>query len=191
MRTCSTYNLCWDNPLAGLWSFYRHNWWNTCNSICWSMSSCLLSTVTIVLDTVRGDLVYTVPILTPTTREHTLCYEIYRQPNQFFNLVSDVCVNVNAHYVTKPWQVRDLHIIDEVTVRATDTTWSWCRNIATELVGNKYRVSVDGHDQMLNNTGTRYTQHGITIHSFPRRARITVPNCDNICLVMWVIFETK
>ena len=87
------------------------------------MSSCLLSTVTRVLDTVRGDLVYTVPILTPsTTREHVLCYEIYRQPNQFFNLVSDVCMNVNAHYFMKPRQVRGLHIIDEVTVRAIDTT---------------------------------------------------------------------
>ena len=142
-----------------------------------------------MLDTVRGDPVYTVPILTPsTTREHTLCYEIYGHPNQFFNLVSDVCVNVNAHYAMKPRQSRDLHIIDEVTVRATDTS-SRCRNIAAELVGNECRVSVDG--QMLNNTGTRYTQNGITIRSYPHRARITVPNCDNIRLVMWVICETR
>ena len=49
-------------------------------------------------------------------------------------------------YVMKPRQVRDLYIIDEVTVRAIDTT-SRCRNIAAELAC-KCRVFVDGQYQI-------------------------------------------
>ena len=144
-----------------------------------------------VNDSVRGDPVYTVPIQTSDARPtETLCYEIYGAPDQYFNLVSDECVNVNAHYSAFDRAVRPLHIVDQIAIRAVDST-NQCINIAARVDDQgQCRVALGGQE-LQNNGGVKYSQSGITVRSYARRARVTVPNCDNNRLVMWVICEER
>ena len=144
-----------------------------------------------VNDSVRGDTVYTVPIQTGGAKPtETLCYEIYGKPNKYFNLVSDKCVNVNAHYAVFDRQPRPLHIVDQIAIRAIDNT-DHCINIAVMVDDHgQCKATLEGQE-LENNGGIKYSQSGITVRSYPRRARVTVPNCDNNPLVMWVICEEK
>ena len=57
-------------------------------------------------DTVIGDPLYTVPVF--GTQERHLCYEIHGRPMRYFNLISDSCVSVNAHYVERIQQILSL-----------------------------------------------------------------------------------
>ena len=136
-----------------------------------------------------GDPVFTVPIMPSGSVESlALCYEIHGKADTFFNLISDLCVSVNAHYVARPQFPRTLHIIDQIAVRAIDNSGR-CRNIAVDLVGRECRVTVDG--QIMGNNGNRLSEDGITIRSYNRRSRITVPNCGNVPVVMWVVCEKR
>lgn len=132
---------------------------------------------------------YTVPILVRGSSERlALCYEIHGLDDTYFNLISDLCVSVNAHYKSRPKFGRPLHIIDQVAVHASDSAGR-CRNIEVNLVGSECRVTVDG--QALESNGTQFSQAGVGIRSFNKRARITVPNCENVRLVMWVTCERR
>ena len=133
---------------------------------------------------------FTVPLLTVPGEDYTLCYEIHGKADNYFNLVSDTCVSVNAHYVERPnprpGSRRPLNIIDQITVLATDSTGD-CVNINVSLVSGECRVMVQS--QQLNNTGTSYKSNRITIRSYRHFTRIAVPNCENVRLVMEVHCE--
>lgn len=50
-------------------------------------------------DTVIGDPLFEAALwVGESTCEYSLCYEIHGESGQHFNLVSDMCVSVNAHY---------------------------------------------------------------------------------------------
>lgn len=58
-----------------------------------------------VNDTVTGDPVLTVPVLVSEeqlemlhAKQVSLCYEVHGESDRWFNLVSDKCSSVNAHY---------------------------------------------------------------------------------------------
>ena len=73
--------------------------------------------------------------------EHvSLCYEVHGEANESFNLVSDMCVSVNAHYMAVRSDM-DINVIDTIGVRAVDND-DQCRNIQVDLDG--CRASVDG-----------------------------------------------
>lgn len=109
----------------------------------------------------------------------SLCYEIHGQSGQWFNLVTDECVTVNAQYVSVTSQ---LNVIDEIGVRAQNDDGQ-CVNI---------RVNVDQCSANVNNTDIeRYSSKGINVRRFRNRVRISVPNCDELTLVMWVFCETR
>ena len=139
-----------------------------------------------VNDTLTGDPLMTVPILSdPDVMKDdivtSLCYEVHGEADKFFNLVSDTCVSVNSHYskaVTDSQNI-NLNIVDAIGVRAVTRTTSECVNIGVDL--DNCRVTVDGAEM----SGT-YRRDGITVRQFPNRVRISVPNCENTELVMWV-----
>ena len=134
-----------------------------------------------------GDPFYTVPInlggplpnfpfpmtITP------LCYEFHGEAGQIFNLVSDTCTLVNAHY-TQPIPELDINVIDVVTVRAQDTA-GVCRDIRMQLTGCS--VSVDGTP--VNDIDN---MNGIRVHKYPNRVRVSIPNCAR-SVVMWMLCE--
>ena len=87
-----------------------------------------------------GDPLFTVPLHVPDKSmivevgdddPINLCFEVHGQDDALFNLVSDACVSVNAHYS----QVRpdeNINIIDRIYVRASDEN-GVCKNIEVSL----------------------------------------------------------
>ena len=58
----------------------------------------LLITGVVRNDSVIGDPLFTVPVHTENGERRTLCFEVHGESNRTFNLISDTCLNVNAHY---------------------------------------------------------------------------------------------
>jgi len=144
-----------------------------------------------VNDTVSRGLLMTVPVnVGNSTRmllgindsEHvSLCYQVHGAANQSFNLVSDACVSVNAHYERARSDV-DINIIDGIGVQAINDN-NQCHNIRTDLDG--CRASVDGVVITMS-----YKIAGISVQRYPNHVRIAVPNCEDHDLVMWVFCQT-
>lgn len=140
-----------------------------------------------VNDTVIGDPLFTVPILVPPEQlaalnltRLTMCYEIHGGSDQWFNLVTDECTSVNARYDDLN---EDLNIIDEIGVRTVDTAGR-CLNIG---------VNVEQCAAQINGVAMdRYSRNGVSVRRYGnRRVRISVPNCNDYMLVMWVICEQR
>lgn len=120
----------------------------------------------------------------------SLCYEIHGEPDAFFNLVTDECATVNAHYHDL---TNYLNVIDQIGVRAVDNN-GMCRNIQVDV--NGCAASIDGQPlasvaRSPRFASARYDSGGISVRSYPNRVRISVPNCAELTLVMWVICETR
>ncbi len=109
-----------------------------------------------------------------------LCFEIHGRSDEYFNLVSDSCISVNAHYQRADPQL-PANIIDEITVRAVGLD-GICRNIAVSV--ENCQATVDG--SVLDET---YTSAGISVRLYRNRVRISAPNCQDLDLVMWVFCE--
>ena len=143
----------------------------------------------LVNDTVIGDPLFTVPIHVSEDQLQdlnlpglSLCFEIHGQADQWFNLVTDECSSVNARYVQFS---TGLNVIDEIGVRAVDTA-DQCVNIRVD-VGN---CTADVNDVALDVMG-RYSMNGVSVRRYRNRVRISVPNCNDLTLVMWVFCETR
>jgi len=84
-------------------------------------------------DTVVGDPLFTVPILAAMSR--SLCFEVHGSADRIFNLVSDVCTTVNAHYT--PMDIPENGNIIDIScigVRAVPNS-GLCKNVRVELDG--------------------------------------------------------
>lgn len=144
-----------------------------------------------VNDSIIGDPLMTVPInlrnnsAIPVLGDNAilnLCYEIHGDADTTFNLISDGCVSVNAHYEqVRPTESQN--IIDAVYVRAVDSSGS-CHNIAVSLSGCSASVNGVGLSSM-------YSRMGVSVRPYSNRVRIAVPNCADLDLVMWVICESR
>ena len=140
-------------------------------------------------DTVIGDPLYTVPIMVSEEQLNalnvsrlSLCYEIHGSSEQWFNLVTDQCTSVNGRYDDL---TSKLNIIDEVGVRAVDNNGQ-CTNIRVDI--DQCSADVNGVSLALME---RYSVAGINVRRYPNRVRISVPNCNDLTLVMWVICENR
>lgn len=111
----------------------------------------------------------------------SLCYEVYGRDNTFFNLLSDGCVSVSAHYI----RVNSyLNVVDMISIRAVDEIGR-CRNLTVEL--NGCTASVDGMP-----LSTMYRANGIFVRPYDNRVRISVPNCNETStLIMWTICQNN
>jgi len=100
--------------------------------------------------------------------------------NRIFNLISDECTTVNAYYA--PINIPENgNIISRVGVRAVSNS-GFCKNVRVELDG--CRAFIDGTEVI----GLREEQ-GVEVRRMRSRVRISVPNCDNLRLVMWVMCQ--
>nr|CAI68017.1 LPS-binding protein [Suberites domuncula] len=140
-----------------------------------------------VNDTVIGDPLFTVPLTNANFSEidmniegqPSLCFEIHGEANQYFNLVTDNCVSVNARYSA----LTDfLNVINRIGVRAVDDMGQ-CRNVSVDLEGCS--ASVDGAVLTSN-----YRLAGIFIRPYRNHVRVSVPNCNGLThLVMYVLCQ--
>lgn len=116
-------------------------------------------------------------------REASLCYEVHGTDDAWFNILSDGCVSVNAHY----FRFNEyFNFVDKIAIRAVDENGN-CRNMLVEL--NGCTASLDG--TVVEPTAP-YCQDGIFVrpNRQTNRVRISVPNCNETSsLVMWTICQ--
>lgn len=130
---------------------------------------------------------FTVLFSLPEKPQQNLCYEIHGRPNTHFNLVSDTCVSVNALYTRVSTTDGPLNIISAISIRAEDDE-GYCQNIRVDL--ESCGVSVGVNETLSSVNVADYKQNGIYIRQKKAdRVRVSVPNCNNLRLNMWVICE--
>lgn len=130
-----------------------------------------------------GDPLLTVPIriMNPSalglSSALSLCYEVHGRSNEYFNLISDSCVSVNAHY----FAAGPFNIINRIAIRAVDDS-NVCRDILVDA-DNACSAEVDG------TALDAFSAAGVSVKRNVERVRISVPNCNKQKLVMWVLCE--
>ncbi len=140
-----------------------------------------------VNDTIVGQPLLTVPInvinrdsfgLDPLA----LCYEIYGEADANFNLVTDNCLSVNAHYEKLS---TFLNVIDRIGIRAVDTD-GVCRDI--EIQKDNCSMSIDG--TALSDM-YKFEDAGIVVRKARSgsRIRVSVPNCNDLSVVMYIVCQ--
>ena len=166
----------------------QHVYTAKCIIFCFSLS---LSLDGLVNDTLTGDPLFTVPILTAQSNQSnispadipSLCYEVHGRAEEYFNLISDTCTSVNAFYQKAPVNSSeiDLNVVTKIGVRAVGDDGT-CHNIAVDL--DTCTASINGAPL----TSKVYSSSGIRIrwNVNNSRVRIGVPNCADTLLVMWV-----
>lgn len=140
-------------------------------------------------DTVVGDPLYTVPI-NSLDQDQNLCFEVHGASNASFNLISDSCVSVNAHY--SPALGGQLNIISAIAVRAEDENGA-CHSIHVDLEGCTVSTGT-GTSGELTALGSRADVRvgRVSARSIGTdRVRVSVPNCDSVNLVLWVVCERQ
>ena len=130
-------------------------------------------TVKMMNDTVTGDPVFIVPL----TGGGELCYDIHGKPGIFFNLISDRCTCVTADYEAMDGG----NFIRALGIKAVSLGGT-CHNI-------EVRLNVDGPlITLVDDTEISgiFETNGIQVRTFAEQARISVPNCGVVNLIMWV-----
>ena len=112
----------------------------------------------------------------------SLCYEVHGRRDTYFNLISDTCTSVNAFYekaLVNSSNI-DLNMVTKIGVRAVGGDNETCTNIEVDL--DSCTTSVDG---VILST---YSLSGISVRRKDdgSRVRISVPNCADTHLVMYV-----
>lgn len=140
-------------------------------------------------DTITGDPLFEAALWVGEKQfNYSLCYEIHGMSNQHFNLLSDLCVSVNAYY-TAMNNPANGNIISAIGIRASDDT-NTCHNI--EITQNDItgicETSINGGP--LLSVGGEITMSGVNVKQrMMSRVRVSVPNCERIPLIMWIACE--
>ena len=141
-------------------------------------------------DTVVGDPLFTVPLRMNNVprdlsevygNKMSLCYEVKGESHRYFNLISDECTSVNAYYGSG--RVDSVNVITKIGIVARDSANSVSR-VSVGLDG--CRTHIDGAEVQ-----ERWGGQGISVLRRENRVRVSVPNCDSLELVMWVVCEQR
>ena len=138
------------------------------------------------------DLLITVPIYdNPNVRPRdpfsSLCYEVRGESNHFFNLISDGCISVNAYYerANTSSPNNNLNVVTQIGVTAVGNS-GVCTNIAVNLRRN-CETLVNGEPSAIVRVDGIQTKR----YASSSRVRISVPNCGDTMLVMWVFCKSS
>ena len=101
--------------------------------------------------------------------------------DKVFNLISDHCISVNALYAAMN-NPSDGNIITSIGIKAVDSKGK-CVNIVVSLQ-NGCMPLIDGKEVL------RYDSSDVTVTKHMSRVRVSVPNCENEQLVMWMMCDT-
>ncbi len=104
-------------------------------------------------------------------------------------MVSDRCVSVNAFYSG----IGDgLNIITSIAIRAVGDSGA-LYNAQVDLVDDMCRASYGTDQEGLTSLddSDMINSDGVFLKTYPRRVRVSVPNCDQIRLVFWIICENR
>ena len=137
---------------------------------------------TVVEDRVGDDMVMSVvldirPIEVGVSKPTvSLCYQVHGQEGRFYNLISDICVTVNAH-ISQPYLDVDSHVIDKIGIRAVGSNGT-CYNIMIDR--ENCAVSVNNQSLPIN---SHFEEEDIVVFNDRRILRnpnvihVSVPNC--------------
>ena len=134
----------------------------------------------------------TVPIHVPGfDHDLNLCYEIHGAKDKYFNLVSDGCTSVNAHYANVP-EFDTLNIIDSMSIVAVDSLGE-CHNITIDAGSCNPIIDGNGGPEKRKRhaPSMHYDAYSISVYSHAPWVRISVPNCADNALTMWVICQNE
>ena len=145
----------------------------------------MLTNDTLTNDTLIGDPLYAVPF---TEDGVSLCFEVHGAASQYFNLVSDTCTNVNVFYAPSPLLNDSRNVVEQIGVRAVGSSGT-CYNIRV-YESDTEGICVASVDNTTVGSGGIEVD-GIRVRRIMDRVRISVPNCENINLVMWVTCEER
>ena len=110
-----------------------------------------------------------------------MCYEVHGYAGKYFNLVSDTCLSVNAWFTQLPSNEK-INRMSEIGILA--------KNTANDCVEIKIDVNgCTGSLVGLGNLTSTYQENGVNIRSYPRRWRVSVPNCGSMQTVMWIFCD--
>ena len=111
-----------------------------------------------------------------------LFYKVNGKSNKFFNLISDGCTSVNAFYewVYSDDFYNDHNVITQIGVTAVGNSGA-CTNITVNHKGN-CEVLVNGGPPASGPVDGIHVKH----YTNSSRVRISVPNCADTQLVMWL-----
>ena len=112
--------------------------------------------------------------------ELAICYKVHGAENKIYNLVSDMCVSVNAH-LTLASNPKVGNIMSRIGVMAMDNEGK-CNQIEADL----YHRTLVHNGQAVEG---RKQHKGILLTKMRDRARISVPNCKGQSVVFWVIYH--
>ncbi|XP_065920074.1 uncharacterized protein [Dysidea avara] len=130
----------------------------------------------ILTDTVifHDDPLYEVPVthtsegMDPTTT--SLCYQIHGESNNYYNLISDTCIQVNVFYAAFSTNSDAANYIKAIGILAHDSGGS-C--IKIELQTKRCKLTID--DSSLNGS---YSQNKIEVVSTGKQSyEVNIPNC--------------
>lgn len=153
------------------------------------MINCVCISDAVANDTLIGDPLLTVPlpeqslVAVNNINSASLCYEIHGRADTWFNILSDGCVSVNAHYFRFD---DNFNFVDRIAIRAVDENGD-CKNILIDL--NGCSATVDGQ---LITQENNYCQQGVFVRPNQQRnrVRVSVPNCNETSsLVMWTVCQ--
>lgn len=143
----------------------------------------LLLTGLLTNDSLVEEPLFTVPLNAniSSLQDISLCYEVYGSTGSVFNLISDRCVTVNALYASMD-NVERGNIISSIGILAVDTLGR-CVGVTVSLDNQCMPIlRVGSIEQQVSS----YSSHGVIIYRRHQRVRVSVPNCENVQLVMWI-----
>ena len=111
----------------------------------------------------------------PDDSGHSLCYEVHGDAGKFFNLISDTCLSVNAHFTARaPRRNR----MSSIGIHTVPSDVHSCIDIQINLTCS---ATVNG--VLIDN---QTVIGGVGIRRHGNQWRVSVPNCNVSSTVMWV-----
>ena len=135
---------------------------------------------------VRADPMFSVPLISQEENVPWLCYQVYGEDNKHFNLVTDKCISINAHYSEVKTSVRHtnipLHLIDKLGFTFRDNVSQECVNVVIELDNQNCLIGINGASMVSG-----YSKGSVHVSPVSsKQVSVRATNCDNQPIVMTV-----
>ena len=142
-------------------------------------------------DTVIGDPLFEAALLfNGEPFDKALCYEIHGSSNNYYNLISDDCVSVNALYTPMNDPTRG-NIISEIAIKAVNSDRNACKEVYVQQLSTTGLCQTTVGSGSPLSVGNTTTEKGITVtQSTSKLVTVSVPNCENLPVELSVTCDT-
>ena len=118
-------------------------------------------------------------VFLPKNGSGAMCYEVHGTSDDFYNIISDICTSINAHFTQYPIHGH-LNRISSIGIHAvTGDNATLCVDIQIDLVG--CTASIGGTAISVSRI-----VGNIRVRKYNNHWRVSVPNCKRPHAVMWI-----